>query len=181
MQTKVLTQQELIDLIYGGNSLPLKKYVNSIDKIRFCSYENVCMFGWFDEKHNDSLRYVIYYDSEYIYGVLKFAWWSGNKHYSISYCSTNTDFLHNGVCRRIVNLFCEYFVSVQPNEILNISQYTVSGWKYLRNVIIEACSKNNIQFNDNIIGYFDNGKEFADEFYQLRDLSIKIIGKEEYY
>jgi len=181
MQTKILTQQEFIDLTYGGGSLPLNKYVNSIEKIRFCSYEDICMFGWFDEHHNDSLRYVVCYDNDHIYGVLKFAWWSGNKHYSIGYCSTNTDFVNIGICKKLVNLFCKYFSSVYPHDILNISQYTVSGWKYLRNVIIDSCVKNNISFNDNIIGYFDKGKEYADEFYKLRNVSIQINGREDYY
>ncbi len=180
MQTKVLTQQEFIDLVYGGGSLPLAKYVDSINKIRFCSFEDICMFGWFDEKHSNSLRYVVSYDSEHIYGVLKFAWWSGSNHYSIGYCSTNTDFVNKGICSSIVNLFCKYFSSVYPHDFLNISQYTVNGWKYLRGVILKSCIKNNISFNDNIIGYFDKGEDYADEYYILRDLSIKIVGREDF-
>ena len=181
MQTKVLTQHEFIDLLYGGGSMPLTKYVDSIDKIRFFSYEDLTMFRFGHDKHTNSLRFVVSYDSEHIYGVLKFAWFEGNKHYSIGYCSTNTDFVNLGICTRIVDLFCEYFSLTYPNEVLNISQYSVSGWKYLRTSILKACVKNNISFNDNIIGYFDSGKEYVDEFYKLRELSIELNGRDDYY
>lgn len=180
MKTKVLTQEEFSYLIYGNSGMPKKKYSIDLDKIRYFSFDDICRSWMASEKHTESLRYVVCYDKNHIYGALKFAWFEGSKNYSITYCSTNKEYVSQGICKEIIKVFCEYFSNTYPDENLNISQYSVSGWKYLRPTLLRYSKINNITFVDNIVGYFDDGKVYDKEYYELRDLSIKIVGRNDY-
>jgi len=174
MKTEKLTASEFSKLVYNGN-LPKEKYKTDLAKIKYFSFIDLgCSYG--SKKYDDSLIFIVSYDEFHIYGVLKFAYFESDKHYSISYCSTNKDHLNKGVCYKIVNLFTSYFKQKYPDELLFISQYSVSGWKYLRPLLSNLCSQKNISFKDNIVGYMDEDGLYSDEYYKLRDLSIKLIG-----
>jgi len=182
MKIELLTSKEFKQLIYQGKNLPNKNYANDLDKIRYFSFDDIIGINWFgNDKYTESLRFVVAYDNNHIYGVLKFAYFSCPNHYSISYCSVNESFFNMGICKKMVSVFCEYFSITYPNTELNISQYSVSGWKYLRPTILSECSKHNITFIDNIIGYFDKGKEYDPEYYSLKEVSIKEVGRSEFY
>lgn len=178
METKILNTSEFQNLIYGGKNLPLQHYLNDLDKIDYFSFDDFRGYFFGSEKYNQTCRYVVSYDKKHIYGILKFAYFSGcGGKYSISYCSTNSDYKGNGICKNIVKIFMEYFSLTYPNDILHTSQYTVSGWKYLRKAILENITNLNIKFEDNIVGYFDKGKKYDEEFYYLHDLSQKLLKK----
>ena len=80
----------------------------------------------------------------------------------------------------MVDLFTSYFSHKYSKEILYVSQYSVSGWKYLRPLLLNLCKQKDISFRDNIIGYMDDDAKYSDEYYTLRDISIKIVGERFY-
>jgi len=168
MKTESMTASEFSKLVYCG-CLPKENYVNDLKQIKYFSYDDFGCHFYGSKEYNDSLVFVVCYDEEHIYGVTKFAYFSNEEHYSISYCSTNKNYLNKGICSKMVDLFTSYF-----------SQYSVSGWKYLRPLLLNLCKQKDISFRDNIIGYMDDDAKYSDEYYTLRDISIKIVGERFY-
>lgn len=116
METKVLTCDEFKNLIYDGKSLPKNNYSSDLENIRYFSFDDLkCWFA--NNKYCETLRFVVCYDRNHIYGVLKFAWFSSNNNYSISYCSTNNDYKNTGICKTIIKIFCEYFSFEYPSQL----------------------------------------------------------------
>ena len=175
MPIKNLTSDEFRNLIYEGKNLPKESYSKDLEQIQNFSYNDFGCYG--SKKYYDSLIFIVSYDEVHIYGILKFAYFESSKNYSISYCSTNKLFLNKGICYKMVNSFTSYFSYKYPKEILCISQYSVSGWKYLRPLLLTLCRQQKITFKDNIVGYMEYGREYLEEFNKLRKISIEINGE----
>lgn len=180
MEIKVLTAKELIKLIYNGKSLPIKCYADDLNNIRFFSFDDLSYVCFANELYRSSLRYVVAFDGEHIYGVLKFAYYQIQKRYTIGYCSVNNNFTQKGICGELVDVFCKYFKKKYGENELGISQFTVSGWKYLRPTLIKKCYQYKINYRDNIVGYPDKNNEYTPEFYKLLDESKEITGINNY-
>ena len=175
MKTEILTCEQFKRLIYGGYSLPNKKYSKDLDNIKYFSFDHILRSWSWSEKYTQSLRFCVTYDNNHIYGVLKFAYYESNKEYSIPYCSTNVDFANKGICDGIVGCFVKYFKETYPTEVLSTSEYTLKGWKFLRPCLLKYCNINNVTFQDKIIGH-KLEEDDKDEFYALREISKQTVG-----
>ena len=141
-QVEVLTSsqfQNLYNEIYPyswDNVFSLK------NKIHYFSWDN---FLSGSDKHNKSLRSITAYNRIDIIGICIIAYWDGNDHYSISYLSTNEDYMDKGVSKRILDETFKYFSKTYPNETLYFSGYSIDGWKYLRKTILELSNKYHVK------------------------------------
>lgn len=178
MEIKVVNREELVNIIYKGKSIPCKDYAYDLSVIRFFSYNDLSL-SYSSEKYEENLKFTICYDEKHIYGLIKFAWFDLNKHYSIATASINKNYKNKGIMSKMLKCFIAYFAKEYPNKELCVSEYTTSGWKYLRPKLIEYCSNLKVQFKDNIIGYADEmNSPYPEEFYELRALSKQLINKE---
>lgn len=176
MEIKVLTVEQLTKLIYNGKNLPNSQYEDDLNNIHFFSFDDLSYSCFANELYRNSLRFVVGFDNEHIYGILKFAYYQMKQRYTIGYCSTNENFTQKGICNDLVDKFCKYFPKKYKGTDLYTSEYTVSGWKYLRPTLIKKCNQYNVNYKDNIVGYPDKKDGHTPEFYHLLDLSRKIVG-----
>jgi hypothetical protein len=109
MRIEILTKEQFKNIIYSGKSLPLKWYSKSLDGVKFFSFNDIIGFNFASTEYDNSLRFVVAYDSRKIYGVTKFAFFSSNKRYSISYCATGENFKNRGICSKMIFVLCKYF------------------------------------------------------------------------
>lgn len=176
METIIMTLTEFSNLIYAGKSLPKCEYSDSLKNINYFSYEDLRVLH-FNQKYNETLRFVVCYDLKNIYGIIKFAYFQNNKAHSISYCSTNSNFAQKGICKSLIDSLTDYFLIAHSGEKLATSEYTVKGWKYLRPLLINSCLLKSIPFVDNVVGYMTDGDD-KKEFGELCDYSRKLINKQ---
>jgi len=166
---KVLTAEELRDLYqktYCHSKVNLEK------KIEYFHCDDFHPSFFSDKKHEDTLRFTVVYNEKDILGICKFAWWECPGNYSISYLSTNKDYLKQGISKILIEETFRYFSNTYPNETLNFSGYSIEGWKYLRNSILEASVKHRVPISEKAIEYIT---EWTDEKRKLFDESREII------
>lgn len=175
MKIELLTKEQFKHLVYRGRDFPLKSYSKSLDTIEFFNFNDIMEFNFTSPEYENSLRFVVAYDSRKIYGVTKFAYWKGPKHFSISYASVSKSAMNRGICSNMILVLLKYFKTAYPLEAFNTSEYTVSGWKFLRPKLVKYCKLYDIKFNDSVIGYFTEGDN-KEEYYRLRDVSVALRG-----
>lgn len=175
MKIELLTKEQFKHLVYRGKSLPLKHYSDSLDLIQFFNFKDITGYSFSSPKYEKSLRFVVAYDSRKIYGVTKFAYWECLKHFGISYVSVSNGVMNRGICSNMILVLLKYFKTAYPLETFNTSEYTVSGWKFLRPKLVKYCKLYDIKFNDSIVGYFTEGDN-KEEFYSLREKSVALRG-----
>jgi hypothetical protein len=156
--------------------LYLKIYPNQIDLNHLIKY-----FYWDDltsifssPKHSESIRLITAYNDKDILGICLIAWWEMSKHYSISYLSTNTNYLKMGISKKLLDKTFQYFSETYPNDELNFSGYSIEGWKYLHKNVVELAKKYHIKLKERAIHYIT---DWNDEKRQLYDKSREEINK----
>ena len=155
-QVDVLTGEEFSNLyrkIYP-------KGINLKDKIHYFSWNGVDSYG--SSKHSESIRLITAHNKKDILGICFLAYWSGGDHYSVSYLSTNNDYFHIGVSKKLLEELFKYFSKTYPDEVLHWSGYSIDGWKYLRKTILEMADKYNVELYEKPIEYltkWDNEKK----------------------
>ena len=102
---------------------------------------------------SNTLRFIVAYDNNHIYGLIKFAWTSTTNAYNILYCSVNKNYLNLGFSKKMIKLLFNYFKSTYPDECLHTSQYSLDGWKFIRPIFLFESIKQSVDFNDNVLGY----------------------------
>lgn len=145
------------------------------DKIHYYSYNDFDTF-YASDNYIKTCRFIIAYNEKDILGICKFANFQISGHYSISYLSTNKDYLYMGISKKILEELFKYFSKTYPNEILNLSGYSVEGWKYLRKNIFEFSKKYNVKIVEKPIEYPGRGEQ-DDDYWNLRKQSVEEIKK----
>lgn len=176
MKVELLTKAQFKHLVYRGNPFPLEHYSKSLDDIEFFSFDDIIGFNFASPEYDKTLRFVVAYDSRKIYGVTKFAYWTSSKNYAIAYSSVAKNYINRGICSIMISVLIKYFKETYPLEKFHTSQYTLSGWKFLRPILRKYCNLYNVSFVDSVIGYFIEGDD-REEFYKLRELSKQLNGK----
>lgn len=176
MKIEILTKEQFKNLVYRGKCLPLKHYSKSLDDIRFFDFNDIIGFNFASPEYDRTLRFVVSYDSRKIYGVTKFAYWSSSKTFSLSYCSVSKNSMNRGICSKMISVLIKYFKSTYPTDTFHTSEYTLSGWKFLRPILLKYCNLYSVNFVDSIIGYFTEGDD-REEFYKLREQSKEMKHK----
>lgn len=153
------------------------------DKIHYYSTDDFSTFST-SKKYLETCRFIIAYNNDDILGICKFAYFDLNKHYAISYCSTNKDYFGKGIAKKLLEELFKYFSKTYPNEILNFSGYSIEGWKYLRKYILEFSKKYNVKIFEKGVEY--PGKAgYSDDFFDLvhksKEEVKRIYGPENYY
>jgi hypothetical protein len=169
-KVEALTGKEFSELywkLYPDQEIVLK------DKIHYFSWNGVNSYLGSD-KHEKSIRLITAFNEDDILGVCYFAFWEGTGHYSISYLSTNKDYFKLGISKKILDVLFQYFSETYPNETLNMSGYSIDGWKYLRKTILELSDKYNVKIQEKPIEYVTN---WSDENRELFDKSREEIKK----
>ena len=129
-------------------------------KIHYFDYSD--FNPWFaSENFQETCIFIIAYNDSDILGICKFAFWDLTQTYAISYLSTNQDYLHLGISKKILEKLFDYFYKTYPNEILNFSGYSVEGWKYLRKHILELSQKYNVKIKEKGIDSLTNYEKDA--------------------
>lgn len=167
--TSVLTADELFTLIHTlyPDRINLEEYIH------YFHYRD-CRDNYLGgQKHIDSLRFVVVHDDNFIYGVCKFAWWEIDNQYAVSYLSTNKLFFKQGISKMLLEGLFMYFSNVYTNETLHLSGYSVEGWKYLRNTILEMSVRFRVTIQEKAIEYVTGG--WNDEKRKLYEESKEII------
>jgi predicted acetyltransferase len=147
--------------------------------IKYFSYNSLSTY-FNSQNYIETYKFIVAYTDNIIIGICEIVVFDTNKDYiSISYLSIHDKFKNKGIGSKILQKTLE---EVKKSKYpLSTSQYSTSGWKYLRLKLIDYCIKNNIIFKDNIVGY----GEHDDDFYKLREESKKIFNEkypnENYY
>ncbi len=81
-----------------------------------------------------------------------------------------------GISKKILEELFKYFSKTYPNEILNLSGYSVEGWKYLRKNILEFSKKYNVKIVEKPIEYPGRGEQ-DDDYWNLKKQSVEEIKK----
>lgn len=166
---KVLKAEELRDLyqkLYYNSKIDLEKQIKYFYCNDFHSYWNG------NKKHEDTLRFVVVYNEKDILGICKFAWYECPETFSVSYLSTNKSYLKQGISKVLIEETFRYFSNTYPGHFLHFSGYSIEGWKYLRNKILEASVKYQVPISEKAIEYIT---EWTDEKRKLFDESREII------
>ena len=96
------------------------------------------------------VQFIVAYNDKDILGICKFAWFDISGKYSVCYLSTNKDYFKQGISKRILNELFKYFSKTYPNDILSFTGYSIDGWKYLREKILELSDKYNVKIDEKI-------------------------------
>jgi hypothetical protein len=176
-QVDVLTGREFSDLyreIYP-------KGINLKDKIHYFSWNGVDSYG--SSKHSESIRLITAHNKKDILGICFLAYWEGGEHYAVSYLSTNTDYFHIGVSKKLLEELFKYFSKTYPDETLHWSGYSIDGWKYLRKTILELSDKYNVKLDEKGIEYLtrwdDSTKKFITNDWSEENRKLFDQSKEE--
>lgn len=176
-QIDVLTGREFGDLyrkIYP-------KGINLKDKIHYFSWNGVDIYS--SNKHSKSIRFITAYNDKDILGICFIAYWEGGDYYAVSYLSTNTDYFHIGVSKKLLEELFKYFSKDYPDEILHWSGYSIDGWKYLRKTILELSNKYNVKLDEKAIEYLtrwdDSTKTFITNDWSEESRELYNQSKEE--
>jgi hypothetical protein len=144
-------------------------------KLHYFSYNDFDTF-YASDTFIKTCRFIIAYNKNDILGICKFAYFDLSDNYSISYLSTNNDFLSIGVSKKILDMFFKYFSKKYPNNILSFSGYSVEGWLYLRKNILTLSKKYNVKIKEKGVEY-PGTSGYNDDFFNLVDKSKKEINK----
>jgi hypothetical protein len=183
-QVEVLTREKFYELYNKIYPYDEDVEFDLKDKIHYFSYNDM-QRSWSNDKHDETLRFIVAYNDKDILGICKFAYWSSSDGYAVSYLSTNTDYFHSGVSKKILEELFKYFSKTYPDEILNWSGYSIDGWKYLHKTILEMSDKYNVKLSEQPIHYptqwDDTTKTFitnwSDENRELYNKSKEEINK----
>jgi hypothetical protein len=184
MKINIFNINEFQNFIYKGKGLPNILYTNLDKEFDHFSWDDLSTC-FAPQQYLDTLRYiVITNDKNIILGISKIAVFESSKHsVSCSYLNVNKNFRKLGISKILINAMLEFIktAEIYSNKPYNSSQYSVSGWKYLRKNIIQKCTELNLIYIDNIVGFPDkdkNNKPMHDEeFYRLCAESKEIIKK----
>jgi len=147
MKTEILTDKELYSLIYEGKKLK-PQYINVYDDFVF--FVPACLKTKSkNEEFLNSLRFVVCYDEQNLYGLMKYAKKDGK--YCLYYISVNVNFRSQGVSKMLLNKFIEEYSKNFKQYELNTTEFTNDGWNYVRNNLKEKCNENGIVFIDNVL------------------------------
>ena len=176
ISVKVLTADELSKLyqqIYPkGNDLK--------DKIHYFDWNDMNTY-FANKKFIDSLRLITAYNKKDILGICKIAYWDMDKHYAMSYLSVNNDYFNQGISKLLLDKLFIYFSKTYPKETLFFSGYSIDGWKYLHNKIIDLSKKYDIRIEEKPIEYVTDWSDDNRTLFQKSRQEInKMYGKEYY-
>lgn len=193
MQTivKVYNQTEFSKLVYGNGGMPK---IENLDKnLKFFSYKD-CHNSFAPDLYCNSFRMicVVNNNKTEIYALAKFAiFGSTSDRVSLSYISTHKDYLNKGLSRLILDKTFEYFEnefnsphSIFHNLPIAISEFTPSGYKYIRPYFLSLCEKYNLPFYDNVVGHQEDDcdrEEFSLLHRESRILYNKTYKDKKYY
>lgn len=124
----------------------------------------------------ESCRFIIAHNKNDILGICKFAYFDLSDNYSVSYLTTNNEFLSIGVSKKILDVFFKYFSKKYPNNILSFSGYSVEGWLYLRKNILTLSKKYNVKIKEKGVQY-PGISGYNDTFFSLVNKSKEEINK----
>ena len=145
---KVFTQNEFTDFYvknYGYD-------YNLSDRIEYFSYDDLShIFG--NDDYNKSLRFIVAYNDKDILGIAKYAYYSMQKRYGVSFISTNNSFLKRGISENLVEEMLRYFSEHNKDEILGMSEYSITGWHSLRHNFRKFAKKYGVKVKEQKIGY----------------------------
>lgn len=125
----------------------------------------------------DTLRFVVAYNDTDVMGVAKFAFYEMSKNYSISYVSTNDKFFNQGVSKALLNKIFEFFHLNYPNEVLHLTGYSISGWKYLRKYVLKFSEEFEVEIKESPVEFIT---KWDDEAHKLFDESRKVLNYQRY-
>jgi len=169
MKVEVLTSDQFEKLYF-------KIYPNQVDLssiIKYFDWNNLSSI-FSTPKHSESIRLITAYNDKDILGICFFAWWELSNQYSISYVSTNKNYLRSGISKKLLDKTFQYFSEAYPDEELNFSGYSIDGWKYLHKNVVELAKKYNIKLKERAIHYVT---DWNDEKRHLYDKSREEINK----
>lgn len=148
---------------------------NLENKLHYFNYNDFNTIYASDE-FIESCRFIIAHNKNDILGICKFAYFDLSDNYSVSYLTTNNEFLSIGVSKKILDVFFKYFSKKYPNNILSFSGYSVEGWLYLRKNILTLSKKYNVKIKEKGVQY-PGISGYNDEFFSLANKSKEEINK----
>jgi GNAT superfamily N-acetyltransferase len=160
---------DTIDNLFIFDNVNTKEYYNLCQQLKSdLKYFSIDNFNrpYSSDLYEQSKRFIICHNSKIILGICEIAMYD-KKYISISNLSVNKQFQRKGISKLLLNKLMEVLKSDFKDITLTCSQWSVSGWKYLRNSLLNICKENNINFTDNKIGFCENNE--YDEMYQLID------------
>jgi len=171
---EILTIDEFSNLIQDK----FREY-NIKDKIKYFDYNDDLSKVFMSDDFVKYCKFFVAYNNKDIIGILKFG--KFYKDYSISYLSVNSDYQNKGIVKDLLKKFLKYFKDNYNNEILNLSGYTVSGWKYLRPEILQLSKKYHIKLKEGYIEYDINWKTDKEIYDKAEEEIEKLYGKKYAY
>ena len=191
MQVKIYNQKEFFKLIYGTGGMPK---IENLDKnIDFFSYDD-CNRFFAPDLYCESFRMicVVNNNETEIYALAKFViFGSKANRVSLSYISTNKLYLNRGYSKMILDKTFEYFecefnspYSIFHNLSIAISEFTPSGYKYVRPYFLFLCKKYNLPFFDNVVGHQEDNcdiEEFSKLYRESRILYNQTYKDKKWY
>lgn len=182
-EVKIFNVKEFINFLYRDGFL-IKKYEKLPEQIKYFSFDNLNTIFASDEYLN-TLRFILVIDSDKnILGIAKIAvFLCSNESVSCSFLSVNINNRNKGISKILIKNMLEY-IKDNFDKPFSTSEYSISGYKYLRNNIITKCKELDLTMIDNVIGFDDTGK-YDNEYYNLCNKSRKIYNElykdKEYY
>jgi len=169
VKTEVLDIEQFRNLIFEKYSYESNSIL--MDKIKYFQYEDTTSC-FCSQLHLEHLRFIVACNEKDIVGICKFAYWDLSGNYAISYLSTHKDYLNQGVAKAVAEKLFQYFKQKYPNDILGLSGYSISGWKYLRKYFLQYSHDYNVKIDEKPIEYVT---EWNDENRKLFEESREIV------
>lgn len=136
---------------------------------------------WAPKKYIDACRFIVAYNHKDILGICKFSYYEFDKHYAVSYTSTNKDYYNQGIATNLNNVLFKYFSETYPNEILYLSGYSIKGWKFLRSSILKLSQQYHVKIKEKPIQYDFSWNNDEDIVTKSQEEIKKIYGTLESY
>lgn len=184
METKIFNLVEFKKLIFSERTGNIKKeYKNLQDEIKYFHWDDFSTL-FSSKEYLDSLHFIVAFEGKFIIGIAKIAIFETSNHQiSLSYLSIRNDFKNKGISKEMVRTMLEFTKNHFPNIPFGTSQFTYSGYLYLRKSLLEESKRIGIIFNDNVCGYVDRGLN-NEEYYKLikesREEYKRLYNKEMY-
>lgn len=134
----------------------------------------------YSDSYKSTFRLIVIHENNQIIGICKLVRLSQNKptQLTISVLSVHTNYQNKGISKILLDNVLMLMKTEFNGYTLTVSKYSVKGFKFLRNKIIKMCTKNNIEFEDNLIAYYDDNE--VDEFYKLVKENKELQNKFKY-
>lgn len=152
----------------------MSKYGQNYDlksKISYFNFDDLSSL-WSSDKHFKTQRFIVAYNNKDILGISRFAWFEFSG-YAMSYTQVNNDYRNKGISKMLLEKLFMYFSKNYSNEELNISAYTIDGWKYIRNTILNLSEKYNIKLREKAIEFISDWSEENRNLYKKSRKDIR--------